>query len=630
MKHITAWLAVALILGCGALFPVSAQAQEERIQRFDSQIEVCSNGDLLVTETIVVRAAGRQIRHGIYRDFPQLYKGRWGLNRATSFEVLSLRRDGSPEASHSEKKANGQRIYFGSAGTELPPGEYAYQLTYRTNRQLGFFTEHDELYWNVTGNGWEFPIDRASATVRLPPGCPVQSTGAYVGIQGAKGRDYSVSTPEPGVATFVTTACLAPREGLTIVVAWPKGHVAALSPQAQWEALARDNPGLVLALAGLVLVLVYYLVVWMLVGKDPAKGVIIPRYEPPKGFSPASARYLMEMGYDHKAFAAAVIGLAVKGVLTLEKSGSDYVLVRKLTAKAPLTEDETALVQSLLGTRARITLEQANHKAIRAAIQALKASLALQIEKRYFLRNLWYWAPGLLFSLIPCAVSLIGSRELPPALFMMVWLTGWTVGTTALVSGVFTLWRTGHWVQAIPATLFAAPFLFFECVGLVMFTYVTSLWVPVIFAVGAVMNGVFYHLLKAPTVAGRKTLDELEGFRLYLSVAERDRLNLENPPERTPQLFEMFLPYALALGVEQQWAEQFKDVLAAAAVEGAHYSPGWYVGAGALSAAALAGSLGSSLSSAISSSSTAPGSSSGGGGGGSSGGGGGGGGGGGW
>jgi len=128
-------------------------------------------------------------------------------------------------------------------------------------------------------------------------------------------------------------------------------------------------------------------------------------------------------------------------------------------------------------------------------------------------------------------------------------------------------------------------------------------------------------------------MDELEGFRMYLSVAEADRLNLLNPPERTPELFERFLPYALALDVEQAWSESFADVLARARdAEGNPYRPVWWVGGAyhAFHPEAFASSLGDSLATTIASSATAPGSSSGFGGGGSSGGGGGGGGGGGW
>ena len=144
------------------------------------------------------------------------------------------------------------------------------------------------------------------------------------------------------------------------------------------------------------------------------------------------------------------------------------------------------------------------------------------------------------------------------------------------------------------------------------------------------VNLVFYHLLKAPTRLGRRVMDQIEGFADYLSVAEKDRMNLLNPPERTPELFERFLPYALALGVEQAWSEQFSDVLTQAGqAEGGRrgqYSPRWYSGGhhhGGFGD--LASSLGGGLAGAVSAASTAPGSSSGFGGGGGSGGGGGGG-----
>ena len=149
------------------------------------------------------------------------------------------------------------------------------------------------------------------------------------------------------------------------------------------------------------------------------------------------------------------------------------------------------------------------------------------------------------------------------------------------------------------------------------------------------INTLFYHLLKAPTLLGRRMMDQIAGFADYLSVAEKDRMNFHNPPERTPELFERFLPYALALGVEQAWSEQFSDVLARAGqAEGnrsGHYSPRWYSGRSFDgNFGNFASDLGSGFSGAIAAASTAPGSSSGSGGGGSSGGGGGGGGGGGW
>jgi len=128
-------------------------------------------------------------------------------------------------------------------------------------------------------------------------------------------------------------------------------------------------------------------------------------------------------------------------------------------------------------------------------------------------------------------------------------------------------------------------------------------------------------------------MDQIEGFKLFLSVAEKERLNLLNPPERTPELFEKYLPYALALDVEVQWTEQFAEIMAQAAAAGAAYAPVWYSGRSwdGYAFTDFSSGLGGSFSGAIASSSAAPGSSSGfSGGGGSSGGGGGGGGGGDW
>src|SRR5262249_41417133 len=140
----------------------------ERIRSFDSHITVSLDRSMEVTETITVQSAGAKIRHGIYRDFPTRYKDRLGNNYSVTFDIVGVERDGRPEAYHTENLSNGVGVYFGSSGYELPPGLHTYRFTYRTSRQLGFFKDHDELYWNVTGTGWGFPIDVATATVVLP------------------------------------------------------------------------------------------------------------------------------------------------------------------------------------------------------------------------------------------------------------------------------------------------------------------------------------------------------------------------------------------------------------------------------------------------------------------------------
>ena len=612
-------------------FTWCAHAQSERILHFDSHIVVHTNASITVTETIQVVASGHQIKHGIYRDFPQLYQGKWGLRMKTGFEVKAVQRDGKTEPYHLANRANGVRVYIGSQSEYVPHGTHVYKLTYETDHQVGFFKSHDELYWNVTGNGWAFPMDKVTATVVLPPGAEPKSLEAYTGKKGEKGQDFT-SRKANHDAFFETTRRLERHEGLTIVVTWPRGFVADTSSASGWSKLLADNKGVALAILGLLLVFVYYLIVWTAVGRDPKPGTIIPLYGPPKYFSPAAVRYLMRMGFDNHAFAAAVLNLAVKGKISIKEGvHKSYTLVRTNSDSSNLSTEEKNLLQNL-PSDGKLELKPTEHTAVKEAKDALKTALARIMDKVYFVRNTRYLLPGLLFSIVPLGISLMDVRDIAAAGFMLVWLSFWSFAVIGLLSRVVSLWRSHSWIALIPMSLYALPFVAGEIFGLGFLVYSASFWVAGLFAIGICLNGIFYHLLKAPTLGGRHVMDKIEGFKMYLSVAEKDRLNLENPPERTPKLFEMFLPYALALGVEQKWSEQFADVLTAAGQDNSGYRPGWYSGTSwsSLGAMGFASSFGGSLSGAISSASTAPGSGSGAGGGGSSGGGGGGGGGGGW
>ena len=159
-------------------------------------------------------------------------------------------------------------------------------------------------------------------------------------------------------------------------------------------------------------------------------------------------------------------------------------------------------------------------------------------------------------------------------------------------------------------TAFALPFFGGEVFALTILARSSPALVGLMVLVVA-MNMAFYHLLKAPTMLGRRILDRIEGFKMFLGATEADRLQRMVPAERTPELYEKYLPYALALGVEQAWTEQFADVLATAMrPDGSGYHPGWYSGSGFDSArvGSFAGAVGSSLSGAIAASTTAPGS----------------------
>jgi uncharacterized membrane protein YgcG len=624
------WRSFGFILAVGLLGLLvigqrPAVATTERINNFQSRIVVHPDASLMVTETITVSAAGQEIKRGIIREFPTKYQDKHGQTVRVGFEIVEIRRDGRPEPYHTEKAANGVKIYIGQKDVLLQPGEHTYTITYQTTRQLGFFKEYDELYWNVTGDGWTFAIDAVQAVVELPPGTKIVQYDAYTGPFGAQGKDFRVSYDAAGNIVFTTTQGLAPREGLTIAVAWPKGIVLPPSAMERQVSFLKDNGPVLSGLVGLLALLGYYFSVWWRVGRDPAKGTIIPRFEPPKGFSPAAVRFLMRMGFDTKAFAAAVLDMAVKGYLTIKETDGAFVLAKK--GAGALSAEEEDLGRSLFLGRSNLSISQTYQPTLANSRDALKDSLAKMIDKIYFRTNVGYFWPGLLITGLMLAGLFFTADDIGAAggsiLFYVV---------SCILLGVFySLWQGSGWGVRLFFLAFclawAGPSVF-----LLPAVAFGSKWVTL--ALGGVMllHFLFHYLLKAPTIQGRQIMDEIEGFKMYLSVAEKERLELLNPPEKTPALFEKYLPYALALNVENEWSNQFTEILAQAAAAGQAYAPSWYQGNSwsTQNFSNFADNLGSSLSSTISAAATPPSSSSGSGGGGSSGGGGGGGGGSGW
>lgn len=548
---------------------------DERILSFHSDVRVFDDGMIEVTETIQVRAEGNQIRRGIYRDFPVEYRDRLGNNYEITVEPLAVQRNEMRESFHTVRHQRDIRIYFGSSDRLIKPGIHTYTYRYRANRLLGFFEHHDELYWNVTGNRWAFPIDKASATVRLEFDAPRDQlmVEAYTGRLGSKGQDYGRYLDEAGAIHFVADNPLPPAHGMTIVVGWPKGFVVEPTSLQRAGWLLSDNRSLLIAVLGFVLLLAYYIPLWRKEGRDPEQGVIVTRYDPPKGFSPASLRYIRQMYYDDKVMTAAIVNLAVKGYLIIKERDDTHSIskVRSGTLRLPLAAGEKELYDALFSEDDVVTLKQSNHKLLGEARSKHSDSLKADYNHTYFRTN------GLLN--IPAVVIVLATTGLSLA-------TG--DGPTKMVIATIIL-----------------------------------LFLSMIF---------FAIIMKRPTLRGRTLLDEMLGFEEFLEIAEKDELNLRNPPQKTPELFETYLPYALALGVDQEWSERFAIVLATIRQpDGDTYSPAWYNGSWNSSNLSKATSgLSRGLNSAVSASVRAPGSSSGGGGGGSSGGGGGGGGGGGW
>jgi uncharacterized protein (TIGR04222 family) len=563
-------LTIALL----ACLPATLLVADERILEYRSDVVIHENGELTITETLRVRSEGKVIRRGITREFPTRYKDRLGNRVVVDFAPVSVRRNSQPEAWHLRDRSNGVALFTGRTDRLLEPGIHDYELVFNTNRQLGFFDEHDELYYNAISHGNRFTVDAATVTVTLPFDleCEKLDLSAFTGQVGSTESSAAIDFQGGRTATFESSRPLAPGEGMTVLVEWPKGLIDSPGWKQKLRWFLADNSAALILGLGWIGAFLLYGWAWTRVGRDPDRGVIIPRFEPPEGLSPAASRYVLDMTFNRHAFTAAVISLAVKGHLTIEEEDEKFTLTRRTGSKTEkTTAGEQAVLDALLpATGSSITLDNEEHEKFQSAMKHLKQALKKEHLGRLFHLNGRY-------AIAPVVISV-----------------------AAAVVPVFFQAGPAVWIAYAVMTL--------------------------------ALHGLLIYLLRAPTVSGRLVMDEIEGFRMYLATAERDRLDQMRSPRLTPEVFESFLPYAYALGVQNKWCSRFEAEMPEGDSGSREYRPVWYSGqmGRSNSLAHLGSGFGKSLTGAIASASTPPGSASGSGGGGYSGGGGGGGGVGGW
>ncbi len=664
LRAVLASIWPASLAAAVAVATLAAPARaEEAIERFDATIEVRADGDLAVTETIVVHAEGLQIRRGIYRDFPLRFRDAEGRLREVGFELVEVMRDGRPEPHFTRRNDRGVRIYAGSEDMLLPQGRHAYRFSYVTSRQLRHFPDHVELYWNVTGNEWAFPIREASATIRLPGNAaPVRWTG-YTGRFGERGGDFRAALQPGGALGFASTRTLQAGEGLTVVAELPAGAVAAPSQAQQLGYALLDYRRYLLAGLGMLGVFAFYLIAWRAVGRDPPKGTIIPLFHPPEGISPALAAYIRNWGWKGgwREFTAAAVSLAVKGLVVIDDRDGTLTLTRvaaganapRVGAAATLPAGERALLAWIDARAGTARIERASGESLVSALARFKTAIEKDNRGRFFRRNLGWFAAGIALTALAVGATLrfgyVDDDEiglLVGAVVGGVFVGGFLVGT------VRSLLKARSLRTIVPAAVHAAVILFISgMIATMLFESGASLdgfrrtaldtlaerGFPLALVGGfALLNGLFYYLLRAPTAAGRPLMDQIEGLELYLRTAESARMNMAGAPEVTTTHFERLLPYAIALEAEEPWSEAFEAAFARAHpgedLQDA-YRPAWHGGtrwSGHGFGSSVAGAVAAAEASFASAAPAPSSSSSGFGGGGGSGGGGGGGGGGGW
>jgi len=439
-------------------------------------------------------------------------------------------------------------------------GEKTYIIKYKATKSVGQFKDFDEIYWNVTGNEWNIPILSARASVVLPNSAkPVQSA-CYYGPKGSTNTCNNFQAKNLGVA-----------EGLTVAVGFPKGFV---NPYTFSDRLADFFPWILAAFLPL-LTLIFSLRYWYKHGRDPkGTGVIVAQYDVPDSLTPMEAAGIVNEKITGANISAEIIYLATKGYLKINQletktlgifKNTDYELVRLKEGTDLPNEFDRKLMQSLFDGNDSVKLSDLKNVFYKDAKEIIQDAAKNLLEKGYY-KNL-----GRMKNAGGRAVVII---------FLAVWLS-------VFLAGIFG--------------------------GVVAIGIILS----------AIIYGIVSHFFPAKTEKGVATKEYLLGLKEYLQIAEKDRINFHNAPEKKPEIFEKLLPFAMVFGVEKAWAKEFEGIYLT--------PPSWYSGSPghAFNTIYFADSMSNFNSFAASSMTSSP-SSRGSGGGGFSGGGGGGGGGGGW
>jgi uncharacterized membrane protein YgcG len=589
-------LALALLL-FGA---TAVHAQTERILDFLSEVEMQPDSSLDVTETIRFEVLGTQIRHGINRDFPTDYRGRWGSRSTTGFVLEDVRFDGDTVPTQLSRLGNGVRIRIGDPDQLVPSGIHTYTIRYLTWWQVSFRSDRDGLDWNVTGNGWTWPIDRAELRLRGPEGLVWYSVRLFTGPPGSRAEDGLIVAQAPGFLDAVTTRPLSLHEGLTVAAFFPKGVLqepSQLRVAAHWIG---DNLALFPSFLGVVGIGFY--VGWLfLYGAARPPAAIVPRFAPPGGFSPAMVGYLEDQGLSDRSFSTGIVGLAVARHLKLIHSDGIYRLVRQQGGQ-PVTDLETRFEVVLFHGGDELSISATNQDRIADARTALNNFLSSAVMPALLHKEPRNVRPALAIAAATIVLTLAAlAIEFGAFAVALGFMIGFAVAGALLLVLSTRSGGRGRWLPAVVGM----PFL---AIGLGVAS-ASGFWlfcVALFVAAAAALAAASFCRLTVPTAEGWKRRDQIEGLKLFLAVAEADRLRVLNPPDFTPALYEELLPYAIALGVEMVWSRHFAAALGASQTQ---YQPDWYDGShpwNRCDVSELSSDLGGGLAAAITAAATPP------------------------
>jgi uncharacterized membrane protein YgcG len=510
---------LALLLAALA-FALPVRAREMKIQNFESLVTVNPNGTIDVSETITANFTGEW--HGIYRTIPVEYSTAQGLNY-TLFLSDVIATDDSGNRLKLETSRQGPNEQFKIYVPDAVNATRTVVLHYHVLDGLRFFPDHDELYWNVTGNSWDVPLQAASAEIDLPAGATGIRTLAFTGAYGSNSQDADVQVNASQI-TVKSRHSLRFHEGLTAVIGWDKGLVHEPTALDLFFLYLRSN--WVLILPVLAFGIMFWL--WWTRGRDPRRQPISVQYEPPDQLTPGEVGTLVDNSANMRDITATIVDLAVKGYYVIEQTERDQMLgllhSKEYTfhLKKPATEWQTARPHEL------------------EMLTALFDGGARDTVKMSELQNHFY-------------VHLPKIRD---NIF------------DALVTDGYYLHRPDR-VRAAYIAGGVALGIFLAVAGANVSGAMGI--APLSAIIAGIASGIivcaFGWFMPARTNTGARTLEKVLGFEDFLGRVEGDRLDRI---VKTPELFEKFLPYAMALQVEKKWVQAFSNI--------SMQPPSWYQG----------------------------------------------------
>jgi uncharacterized membrane protein len=509
---------------------LALSTRELRIENFHSEIIVMPDASIDVTETIQAHFIGGPW-HGLYRSIPVEYVTPQGLNYSLFLDVKRVA-DGDGRAlkyeSSRERHYRKLKIYVPDADNST----HNISIEYTVSDALRFFDDHDELYWNVTGDEWAIPIQSASARIILPEGTTNIRANVFTGAYRSRAQNADVDIAGNGVEVR-TREPLRLHEGLTVAVAFDKGFVH--EPTATSKVLMFFRSNWPLGIPIVVFLAMFYL--WWTRGRDPRLRPIAAQYEPPDQLTPGEAGTLVDNSADMRDITASIVDLAVRGYIVVEEHQKDrmlglmhdkdynFILQKDRGAWATLKSHEQALLEGLF------------------TAGTVGESVSMSSLENHFYTNL---------------------PEIKSEIFSSLITHGYytrrpdSVRSAYIGAGVVIGFLVAFGGAKIAASQGTAP-LTFIIAGL---------------ATGLVICA-FGWFMPAHTEQGTRALEGVLGFEDFLVHVESDRFNRMI---KTPEMFEKFLPFAMALGVEKNWSRAFQGIMTQPPqwYRGSAYGPNFY------------------------------------------------------